>query len=205
MAPPAWAPHAAAFCDLGAVEAAHEAARQALEAALRDGSASLLDMVRRGGCERAWRALTRSVQVRGMEEQLTAEDTSVRARAVLLLAEVRRRSSKSVASACPDATTLSCCPPRTRPPRARILHCSSRPRWRTGAYTSARCGTHRPDAHRTSGPRCAARCRARCTCCRARWATPMRSSWRRACWRRCTCRRWWLRSEALRWTACLQC
>jgi hypothetical protein len=53
MAAPAWAGHVAVYCDLSAPggDAAHAAAREALEAALRDGSAALLDMARRS-CRR---------------------------------------------------------------------------------------------------------------------------------------------------------
>jgi hypothetical protein len=46
MASPSWAPHVASFCDLSGGDAAHGAAREALAAALADGSATLLDMAR---------------------------------------------------------------------------------------------------------------------------------------------------------------
>jgi hypothetical protein len=41
----AWAPHVARYCDV-ADEASHVAARQALEATLASGGATLLDFVR---------------------------------------------------------------------------------------------------------------------------------------------------------------
>jgi hypothetical protein len=48
MAQPAWVPHCAAYCvaDAPGGDAAHAAARTALEAVLRDGSAQLLEMAR---------------------------------------------------------------------------------------------------------------------------------------------------------------
>jgi len=71
----------ASFCRLEAGEAAHAAARSELECALRGGKATLLGLV---NC---------------MEAQLTADDSTVRSRAVLLLAEVCRWGSPSLQSA----------------------------------------------------------------------------------------------------------
>jgi hypothetical protein len=51
MAQP-WAPHVACYCDVSGSDAAHTAARHALEAMLAAGDTTLLDLVRRWGVTR---------------------------------------------------------------------------------------------------------------------------------------------------------